>query len=484
MFIYLLNGLVRGGHAVNILPMIYDGRIREASSRLKAVMDARRTGLQAVGATADDGALCGDLLLAQERDEEAEEAYRWAVRAAADCARGQVRLLACRNTGFLNLFQRRLGTAIMSFRRVADDPQANLAQRVEALAGLAVGLQARGDAVQSWAALAEAANLIPANTHSELESYLQWLRLEQAAHSDVRSHPALQDHAFFQHDLRKSAFGQIAAPGQDAGLKGMLFSHRFGFLQALVKALHGDKQAMHSLHEHHQVLRRAGLPGLERRSRIDAALVAIVHRQGDLAHNLLENQWAGDADAPHKRSELELSYCQAKVCELAGRTTESLRHYQRYTHESVRCLRSEAVNIASAAPYEDSGTSKDDVEMSLPAKYRRAYRYLIAHLDCAELSVREISEHIGVTERALQATFRTHIGMTPAEVLRRARVERIRNDLLSNETRSGSIFDTAARWGIHNRSTLVSCYRRYFQETPAQTLMQGRSARHGQACSA
>ena len=68
------------------------------------------------------------------------------------------------------------------------------------------------------------------------------------------------------------------------------------------------------------------------------------------------------------------------------------------------------------------------VEMSLPAKYRRAYRYLIDHLESAELTVREIAEHVNVTERALQSAFRQHLGMTPAEVLRRCRVERIRGE--------------------------------------------------------
>jgi Bacterial regulatory helix-turn-helix proteins, AraC family len=32
------------------------------------------------------------------------------------------------------------------------------------------------------------------------------------------------------------------------------------------------------------------------------------------------------------------------------------------------------------------------------------------------------------------------------------------------------VIDTAARWGIRNRSTLVSLYRKYFSETPSETL--------------
>ncbi|NIF99764.1 hypothetical protein F3J18_31625, partial [Burkholderia sp. Ax-1720] len=41
----------------------------------------------------------------------------------------------------------------------------------------------------------------------------------------------------------------------------------------------------------------------------------------------------------------------------------------------------------------------DDVSARLPAKYRRAYRYVLDNLDRADLSVREIATQIGVTER-------------------------------------------------------------------------------------
>jgi AraC-like DNA-binding protein len=38
------------------------------------------------------------------------------------------------------------------------------------------------------------------------------------------------------------------------------------------------------------------------------------------------------------------------------------------------------------------------------------------------------------------------------------------------------VIETAARWGIRNRSTLVTSYRKYFRETPTETL-----ARRGRA---
>ena len=108
--------------------------------------------------------------------------------------------------------------------------------------------------------------------------------------------------------------------------------------------------------------------------------------------------------------------------------------------------------------------------MRLPARYRRAYRYLLEHLDRSELTVREIADEIDVTERALQCVFKRHLGMTPGEVLQRCRVERIRADLLREDAVGGTVIETAARWGIRNRATLVSSYRKFFRETPSETL--------------
>ena len=110
--------------------------------------------------------------------------------------------------------------------------------------------------------------------------------------------------------------------------------------------------------------------------------------------------------------------------------------------------------------------------MRLPAKYRRAYRYIVTHLSERNLCIREVAAEIGVTERALQSVFRSHLGISPTELIRRCRMERIRADLLNPTSKMSSIFEAAQKWGIFNRSTLASAYREYFKETPNETLMR------------
>jgi AraC-like DNA-binding protein len=251
-------------------------------------------------------------------------------------------------------------------------------------------------------------------------------------------------------------------------------AQRLRHLQALVRAGGGDAGALQSLQRHLACMRRTGLAADERQGRLDTALTAVVARDAEMARTVLEPLSAHSGSSPARRWTFELSYCLAKVCELSGRTAESLKHYQRYAHETVQCVRAEWPVEVAASRAGTAGDSpvKDDIEMSLPAKYRRAYRYLLDHLERNTLSVREIAECVGVTERALQSVFRTHVGMTPAEVIRRCRVERIREDLVKGNWTGRTVLEAGARWGIGNRSTLIASYRRHFSETPAETLQR------------
>jgi methylphosphotriester-DNA--protein-cysteine methyltransferase len=68
--------------------------------------------------------------------------------------------------------------------------------------------------------------------------------------------------------------------------------------------------------------------------------------------------------------------------------------------------------------------------------------------------------------------FRTHLGMTPAELIRTRRAEGVRNELCAHAG-DQKLDELAQRWGLKNRATLSSIYRSRFAETPAQTLKGG-----------
>ena len=477
MQFHILAILARGEHTQRLQSLVLEGRIQEAAASAEALLGDDAGALSAQAAR-DIAELGGDLMLALDRAEEAEGLYRQAVRAAGRLEqRGATRLASCRATGLLSLHQRRLGTAASSFSRIAADEQATAGQRIDALCSLAVAQHALGQKQRVQKTLDEASELA-SQAGAALAMVVSLLRVEILAQREIRAHDDLRDHVFWQ-----AADGAMHAQGEVqplAAIDACLQSHghhrfvaeRLQHYRDLILSSFGDARTLASLPEHLARLRRAGLATLERAARIETALVAIVVRHSELARAILEPLQGREGEIHRQRWNMETLYCFAKLCTLTGRSDDAMRWYQRYALESMQCVRAEAVAAEPATPGERpaAGARSDELELQLPAKYRRAYRYMIEHLECAELSVREIADNIGVTERALQLTFRAHLGLSPAELMQRCRVERIRADLLREDKTEATVYETAARWGIRNRSTLANSYRKYFRETPTQTL--------------
>lgn len=433
---------------------------------------------------------CGDLQLAQDQVEDAEASYRRALRGAADVERGQTRVASCRNAGFTSLHLRRFGAAAASFQRVVADPAATAASRIEALCGLAAAQHGMGDATAAQLTLVSAARQAHATDSDELAMLTDLWSIDLAVQLSVRAHAALFDHVFWRSPAARGAqatthadlMAMIDTCGRQHGAQ-PLIAQRLAHLQHLLRALAGDRQALRSGTAHVLWLSKAGLLTVERHARLEWTLAALAAKDADLARSMLEPLCASDTARAVRRWDVELCYCRAKLCELQGRTAETMHHYQHYVLESMLCVRSEAQAArvgdaphAAASPVAAPGAVKDEVEMSLPAKYRRAYRYMLMHLADHGLNIKEIAEQIGLSKRALQAAFKAHLGMTPAEIMRRCRMERIRSDLLGGEAASTAVAEVAARWGVRNRSTLVAAYRKHFDETPEQSLGRRRVA--------
>lgn len=151
--------------------------------------------------------------------------------------------------------------------------------------------------------------------------------------------------------------------------------------------------------------------------------------------------------------------------------------YNRYALDAVQCLRSEV----QAPRLLESGTPahvSDDISARLPAKYRRAYSYMITNAHRSDLSINEVAAQIGVTGRALQQAFKSATGLSPTQVLRRYRMQSIRDELLA-EGGCGSVLQAASRWGVGSRSALAKGYRQHFNEAPMEPCNGNLLARHG-----
>jgi AraC-like DNA-binding protein len=166
-------------------------------------------------------------------------------------------------------------------------------------------------------------------------------------------------------------------------------------------------------------------------------------------------------------------YSMAKVATRRGEHAQALKFYCQYTAEALRCLRSDAAPTRAAGTARTHGSTlvSDEVSARLPAKYRRAYRYIIENIDREDLTTREVAAEMNVTMRTIQLVFKRALGVTPCGLIRSLRLEGIRRDLLDENGPAASIYDTANRWGLKSRSTLAKGYRKHFNESPSQTIV-------------
>jgi AraC-like DNA-binding protein len=107
------------------------------------------------------------------------------------------------------------------------------------------------------------------------------------------------------------------------------------------------------------------------------------------------------------------------------------------------------------------------------ARLRPVLSYLQAHAD-QPLTPNDLAREGCMSVRALHASFRRDLGISPMAYLRRIRLERVHDDLRHGpgDTRIG---DVAMRWGFFHPSRFARQYQARFGELPSDTLRRGRS---------
>lgn len=104
----------------------------------------------------------------------------------------------------------------------------------------------------------------------------------------------------------------------------------------------------------------------------------------------------------------------------------------------------------------------------MAALARRAEDYLLTNLQ-APLTIRDLCQAVGASERTLHLAFRMHLGTTPKVHLKVLRLNAVRRDLRAAAPGQG-VMDVAMRWGFFHAGWLSQDYRRMFGESPSRTL--------------
>lgn len=107
------------------------------------------------------------------------------------------------------------------------------------------------------------------------------------------------------------------------------------------------------------------------------------------------------------------------------------------------------------------------------AAVRRVREFLEAHA-AQPIALEDLRAVAGVPLRTLHHQFRRSLGVTPLQLLRDIRLDRVRAELLRGREGT-SVTAIALDWGFDHLGRFAASYRQRFGETPRETLLRARS---------
>ncbi|MGZ4553616.1 MAG: helix-turn-helix domain-containing protein, partial [Mycobacteriaceae bacterium] len=96
-------------------------------------------------------------------------------------------------------------------------------------------------------------------------------------------------------------------------------------------------------------------------------------------------------------------------------------------------------------------------------------QYIEEHAD-SDLTPEVLARVGHVSVRSLHAAFHDRMGESPMAYVRRARLAKVRAELLAADPERTGVTDIATRWGFHHQSRFAQQYREQFRELPSETL--------------
>ncbi|WP_206998484.1 helix-turn-helix transcriptional regulator [Trinickia mobilis] len=449
-----------------------------AASHVSRIAESEEDGLHA----ASWWQLQADLQIALGRHADAEDSYRKSQKMIRTGNR-DVHVASARNAGWQAFFRYRFATAMACFTRLTDEHGIDPRRRLEGMFGVVCvqfqlgNLRACEDSLQTLLGAFE-------NSTTEIDSTADWFEIVHTLNADIaanralRSMPQLSDHVFWRSEISKELgpSNQIGT-GVGARLASLLtsvespiLSSRLRYLAAQHELSKGRLEATDDLTAHLHWAADRGLVPYQKFAREEIALASIAGGAPHIAKMVLSALSAENRHAPD-HSQLDYLYCLAKTRQAEGRNYDAMLLYSRYALSAMQCLRESSRALTHPSRTNRRSEVFDDVAARLPAKYRRAYRYILENLDRSDLSVKEIAIEIGVTIRTLQNVFKSCLGATPRDVIRQRRMERIRAELQAEERHSEQgVQQVASKWGVRHRSSLATGYKTQYNEVPSQTL--------------
>lgn len=126
--------------------------------------------------------------------------------------------------------------------------------------------------------------------------------------------------------------------------------------------------------------------------------------------------------------------------------------------------------LLDTQPHSLSGELAQDRPRPKSTALRRAMTYCQEHAAEA-VSIGDLAVAARISVRALQLAFRTELGLTPLEYLRRVRLDHVHQDLvaIAQGRAEGTVTDVALRWGFTHLGRFSGLYRETYGKLPSET---------------
>jgi len=124
------------------------------------------------------------------------------------------------------------------------------------------------------------------------------------------------------------------------------------------------------------------------------------------------------------------------------------------------------------------GNYSTDLAVEAPQPSKSYLERVEEYIDenCAEsVTLADLAKVAGVSGRTLLEGFRRHRGISPMRLLKMARLDHARSELLSADPDSVSVTTVALKWGFQHLGRFSVEYKRRFGESPSATLHHGPS---------
>ncbi|CAB3788802.1 hypothetical protein LMG28688_02761 [Paraburkholderia caffeinitolerans] len=112
----------------------------------------------------------------------------------------------------------------------------------------------------------------------------------------------------------------------------------------------------------------------------------------------------------------------------------------------------------------------EDRSRSVTPAFIRKAELFIEERAHEPITVGNIAEHVGVSVSSIYAGFRKYRNTSPMHLLKSIRLNRVREQLLRSEPKSTTVTAVAYRWGFAHLGHFTTDYKRWFGESPGETL--------------